>query len=229
MSDEIVKLNADAQVTAFAAIYDAGVPVNPLNRAVVYGSPGTELVANTSPGLWIFAPSLGYVPTYYFMLDSNGKASLALRYDGATQSTGAEDVSVMLTLSDRVSGLSQSYPVVTGDYRRSNEYGFAYNYTTGVPADGETVCSVYVVMLGANWRDMYTQVYASVDGSASIAGAPRGSEQGHTVPLSPQGGATVNITNTKEEKVRVVITLPESPDSDLASFTVQFLNPLVAN
>lgn len=217
-------LNTTVQVTANAAPVDPSVPgVSPVNRAVVYGQPGKALIAHGSLGLLIkgeYSPS--YMYECPFSIKENGRASLSLQYELASSpEMEQKDIVLQLEIVDVSGARAGPFQVVTGSYRSSEYRNFAYNNTTGAPADGETYCSVYVV----GQTPACEKAYVRVTGSARIVGARTGEDQGWTVPFSSDGTVTVDITDTVAEEVEVVVLLLDSPDSDRATFRIRFNEP----
>lgn len=166
--------------------------VYPSNLVKVFGPPGKKMVAYVDYGTFVESGK----GDYYFQPNDKGEATFHI------QSDKAGTVSCEVTVDDGTMDIARGRTTFDKWNEGSNGISY-YAKTTGIPADGRSASSVYVIID----RKIYTgrTITVKTYGSAVIEGF-----NGHQadVVVSTDGYATFGITNTVAEKNEVTLTVP---------------------
>ncbi len=192
-------------LTTNASNYDwPAINVFPVNRGVITGSPGTQVMVTVSdPGLIGDGVDRRDV---LLTLGGNGQADFSLY---------SEEQGLLVVFAYAVANPlnSVTLPTTIGPFRLGNGRIKSVNYSTGAPANNRTYNSIYLKTEAETSRpgEPITFVRAIiVEGSARIAGYP-----GYYADIILNGdkSATINLANTVSERVVVELSLPEESGS----------------
>ncbi|TDB54313.1 hypothetical protein [Photorhabdus khanii] len=180
--------------------------IKPKNLVAVYGPPGKRLLASVESGNIVE----GDGTKYQFAPNSFGLAYFHLQ----SEETGSFRCTVSAEDGTITPGVGQA---IFSEWRDGGDIIKAYAFTSEVPADGVSECSVYVIVD----RTVYSgkRLLVRTDGSAIISGFGD-NERELQVAIGKDGCTTFHITNTKAEKNNVIISLPDIDKS--IQFSIHF-------
>lgn len=207
--------------TQGAAPYDPkSVPgLQPKNTVSVYGTPGRHLVAQVdSPGEIIESDGL---PNYSFFLNEEGFSEFGVQLN---YSAAAEVLLTVKVYDPDNPNYSASGNVSFMPYYIGSGHIHAYSVSQGAPNDGRTPCSVYVkVESGADDPVVITHVNVNVRNGAGAIENTSGAHKCGVVPLNDDGWATIGIVDPISERVRINLSLDQSPDGEFIVLDLRFV------
>jgi len=173
----------------------------PCNRGAVFGAPGLPVTISVSLGAVIVEADSSDPTTYRTTLDGAGLASFRVASHDPTLIT-------VVAASAQLPGDPPFCNMKFGDYLDGSAAGIeGYNYTTHVPNDGVTPCSIYFQVLPQFKAESVTVTIVDQNSQASIVDADPDTPLTRTIRLSDDGCAVAEIVDTCAEQVHVTLSV----------------------
>lgn len=171
----------------------------PCNYGVVFGEPGLAVTISASLGGVILEAEGSDPTTYRTRLDWRGVAAFSVSSNDQT----------LISLAAYAGGQPGDAPTVDATfspYLDGSAAGIcAYAYTTRVPSDGNTACSIYF-QVSPEFVDREVEVAILDDhAQATIVGADTNSPHTYTTMLYADGSGCAGIVDTCEEEINVAL------------------------
>ncbi|XBS70123.1 hypothetical protein ABK905_02150 [Acerihabitans sp. KWT182] len=187
--------------------FDA-IRVNPFNRGVVYGNPGSRI------RLVIIGPAYFYETNeqfYEFNIDSTGQGFFRL--------WSYEQRPNIVIANDTITGANALQSSDFGPFRAGEDKILFVNNTIGAPANNRTYNSIYVKTdTVSNRGTPITQILAQIQNSSTaaiIGGTNIGGPSYSLINLNSDQSATIDIIDSVAETVTVILSLPQASGSSL--------------
>ncbi|WP_206956993.1 hypothetical protein [Trinickia acidisoli] len=192
--------------------------LKPCNCGTVFGEPGLSVTISVSAGCVIAEAQSGDPTTYRTQLDGDGLATFSM-------STSDQSMITIVAYSNTLPGDPPVENATFSDYLDGSAAGLmGYNYTTHVPSDGATACSIYFQVLPAFIEQVVTVTIVDEDSHATIVGADPDTPHTRTVTLYSDGCGWAQIVDTKEEKVNVALSVTGQTGSLQFPYPVEFIS-----
>lgn len=188
--------------------------LKPCNYGTVFGQPGLPVTISVSQGrIDTEAGNSGDPTTYATQLNGDGLASFRV--------SSSKPGVITVTASAETVGNPPSGWITFGDYADGSVAGIPhYNYTTHVPSDGVTPCSLYFQVDPALKKQ---GVKVTVGGHATIVGADPDTPHTRTITLYEDGSGFAEIVDGITEKVNVTLSVPGQKNSIPLPEPIEFI------
>lgn len=211
---------ASLQVTSTVGAPKASIQptdLYPCNCGTVFGEPGLDVTISVTAGQIVEADP-GDPTTYKTRLDSFGLASF-------TVSSGDRRVSIITVYANKVAGMP-SVPATFGDYLDGSAAAGIekYAYTTYVPSDGVTACTIYFQVMDAFVDQTVTVTIVDTNCQATIVGADLETPKTRVVYLNDDGSGSAQIVDKCAEKVQVAFSVTGQAQMLPLQYPVEFIS-----
>lgn len=214
-----------SDITALQVTSTVGAPLispqlpnfNPCNCGTVFGEPGLDVTIYVSGGAIVEAgPS--DPTTYRTRLNGAGLASFSV-------SSSNERTVAIIARSDAMVGKPPLATTTFDNYLDGSAAGIeGYIYTTYVPSDGVTACSIFFQVMPAFVNQTVTVTIVDENSRAMVVGAEKDTPHTRTIWLYDDGSGFAQIVDTCAEKVNVTLTVTGQPQSVQLPAPVEFIS-----
>ncbi len=211
---------ATLQVTSTAGAPKASTQptdLYPCNCGTVFGEPGLDVTISVTAGQIVEADP-GDPTIYKTRLDSYGLASFSV-------SSNDQPVSIITVHANKVAGMP-SVPATFGDYLDGSAAAGIekYAYTTYVPSDGVTACTIYFQVMDAFVDQTVTVTIVDTNCQATIVGADLETPKTRVVYLNDDGSGSAQIVDKCAEKVQVAFSVTGQAQMLPLQYPVEFIS-----
>lgn len=174
--------------------------LRPCNHGAVFGEPGLAVTISTTPGAVILEAGSGDPTNYQTTLNGAGLARFRV--------SSEQPLIMLMAASAKLPGDPQVENVRFSDYLDGSTAGIeGYAYTTHVPNDGVTPCSIYFQVQPQFKEQSVAVTIVDPDSQATIIDADPDTPLTRTVELSDDGCGVAEIVDTCAEAIHVTLAV----------------------
>jgi hypothetical protein len=184
-----------------AKIYSQLPNLRPCNHGTVFGAPGLPVTISTTRGAVILEARSTDPTNYQTTLDGAGLARFRVASSDQT-------LIMVMAAAAKLPGDPPTKNVTFDDYFDGRAAGIVgYAYTTQVPNDGVTPCSIYFQVESEFKGQGVTVTIVDTNSQATIINADPDTPLTRTVKLSDDGCGVAEIVDSCEEAIHVTLSV----------------------
>ncbi len=191
--------------------------LHPCNHGAVFGAPGLAVTISVSSGAVIAEAGSEDPTTYRTQLHQDGLAHFSV-------SSSDQSLISIVAYAETLPGQPPTLNATFGKYTDGGTTGIiGYNYTSAVPSDGVTACSIYFQVLPQFVSQGVTVTILDAQSQAAIVGADPDTPHKRTVRLFSDGSGLAEIVDSCAESVNVSLSVPGQQGAIQFPYPVQFI------